>query len=203
MSLKILTLDCIKKLYSLSLSRILIALQKIADELPLPPGRQNLVIRKRHITLGITSFSGKENFAEGVNIRAFEMNNYGLSDISSERSNIINMELTDFASIFLPKHLLSRARGRIPSQKFRITTFLFDNAALFSTKQDQQRHSTSGNSSINAKWIVNSKVFSAAIKSVRVQCLKKEEELESAFLPQFPVKDRLLECVFWDFNGSG
>ena len=175
----------------------------MADELPLMSGGENLVIQKSRITLGVTIFSERENFTEGLNIRAFGMNNYGLNNISFVRSNIIDREVTDFASIFLPKHLLSRARERITSQKLRITMFLFDNAALFPTKQEQQCHAASDNSRINAKWIVNSKVVSTSIKTVIVQGLREEEELKTAFLPQFPLKSRLLECVFWDFKGSG
>ena len=175
----------------------------MADELPLPSNDTQLVIKKRSVTLGIIILKDEGNIINGLTIRASETNQSGYNNIFFEKSAASNLKSTDLSTIYLPEALLSKARKTKTSKDFRVTSFLFGNSTLFPTKQEQQFYSAASNYSLNTSLTVNSKVLSAALKSLRLQNLSEDEEIRSSFLPLISVDNRPTECAFWDFSGSG
>ena len=175
--------------------RILQALQRMAEDLPLPPNKQSLVIIKGSITMGIIILDNKGKFFKGLTIRGSETNRTGFNSISFERSSFNNVNVTDLSSIYLPKDLLSKASKVLTGKEFRVTSFLFDNSSLFSRRRSP---------STNITKTVNSKVLSASVKSVRLKGLNEEEELRSGFtLYQKPGKNQSVNCEFWNNTGQG
>ena len=167
----------------------------MAEDLPLPPNKQSLVIIKGSITMGIIILDNKRKVLKGLTIRGSETNRTGFNSISFERSPFDNVDVTDLSSIYLPKDLLSKANKILTGKEFRVTSFLFDNSSLFSRRRSP---------SMNITKTVNSKVLSASVKSVRLKGLNEEEELKSGFtLYQMPGKNQSVNCVFWNNTEQG
>ena len=140
--------------------------------------------------MGIILLKNKEISNSGIVIRFCQTNQSRYNDMFVEKSSAVGSQPEDITSIYLPGKLLSKAQGLLASKELRITTLLFDNTVLFEKHKEDN------------KKILSSKVFSAAIKSVHLTGLTENEELQSAFKPIFPVQNRSVECVFWDFLAS-
>ena len=174
----------------------------MADELPLAHNETQLVIMRPSVTLGIILLNYRERTVEGLTVRASRTNQSGYNNIFFEKSTAKNLKSTDLSSIYLPKNLIVKANKKV-TNNFRVTSFLFGNSNLFRTKEEEQSSLAKSNSGVNISKTVNSKVFSVAVKTVRLQNLTDDEEIISSFLPLIPVDSTPTECVFWDFSGSG
>ena len=171
----------------------------MAEELPLPPYKESLVILKQSITLGIIILKDQDKLSKGVTIRGSETNRTGFHNISFERSAINNINVDDLSSIYLSKDLLSKANGSLAGKELRLTSFLFGNSNLFLIQQAHKFHYKEDSSRAFVMRSINSKVMSVTVKSVELKDLNMDEELRMGFtVYEKPGKNRLVHCVFWD-----
>ena len=180
-------LDILNKIIFLFYCRILLAVQKLADEIPLTNGTKVYTAVRKNIGISISIINVRSS-TTGVAVEGFRTSLFGYNTVTLKNTNKQVVPDTAIVHFFLPPSLFKR----VPSNISRISAFIYDNVKLFLTSKN-----------LSNSALVNSKVMSTSIKGVKFVDLPPEDELRSAFYPTNTALIGSSECVFWNFTLSG
>ena len=166
-------------------NRLLNAVQKLADGIPLANKTKSFTASKKNIALGIAVVDA--TLTDGFSIQGF-ISTSGYNNVTLRQSSQPTYQSNSVANIFLPASLLRANSG----SQTRVSSFLYDNFKLFVTSLNQ-----------SVMKVIDSKVMSTSIKGRSVQNLNESEELQSYFQPLNQSITGSASCVYWNFTRSG
>jgi len=166
--------------------KLLLAVQKLADEIPLNNGTKVYTAVRKNIGISISIINMRSS-TTGVAVEGFRTSLFGYNNVTLKNANKQVVPDTAIVHFFLPPSLFKR----VPSNISRISAFIYDNVKLFLTSKN-----------LSNSALVNSKVMSTSVKGVKFVDLPPEDELRSAFYPTNPTLIGSPKCVFWNFTLS-
>lgn len=167
--------------------RLLLAVQKLADEIPLNNETKVYTAVRKNIGISI-SIVNVGSSSTGIAVEGFRTSLFGYNNVTLKNTNEQVVPDTAIVHFFLPPTLFKR----IPSNISRISAFIYDNVKLFLTSKN-----------LSNSAFINSKVMSTSVKGITFRDLPPEDELRSAFYPTNRSLAGSHSCVFWNLTISG
>ena len=182
--------------------RVLTSLDKLALQLDVS---QNMTVKTVSKNVALTIKPIKKVIKDII-IKAKRSQGNGYSNIEIEESTTQfgQTSIADAAQILLSQSLLRKAALLKPASFNRIYSFVFESDRLFISKNrlEQSLNSSDGNKQSQPSDMINSRILSASIGSIKLENLTGNEEMQGRFkiLSHNPGST---ECVFWNFNTTG
>ena len=177
------------------------AVEKFADNIPLPENKTTQTFSKKNLAIGIKEVPSdvQQNLEEngfvitgsiGKGKAVVEMKEEGSMKPQTE-GKVADLKLP--GSLFkVAKKIRDKSNA---TDVLRLTTLLYDNAKLFSSKE------TSGD---NPAKKINSKVLAVGIKGIKLENLTEQERVRSEFRQQLHKNEwENLLCVYWEETQRG
>ena len=173
--------------------RLVQAIEKFAENIPLPADKTTQTFSKKNLAIGVTQVTEKEQ-------KDLETNGFIISgNVDGEKTSVEMEKLSDakgssfsrVADIKLPGELFKVASKKKGMTKggLRVTTLLYDNAKLFRSKE------TSGSSPSKK---INSKILAVGIKGIKLKNLTEQERVRSEFKQLNMSEEGKPICVYWE-----
>ena len=164
---------------------MLIAVQKLADEIPLSNQTNTFTTVRKNIGLSIAIVDTAAS--TGITVEGLPTAAIGYNNVTLKNTMTQSVSSTAIVNFFLPPTLFRK----IPSNVNRISAFIYDNVKLFLTSQN-----------LSNADLINSKVMSTSFKGIQLKDLPVEDELRSSFSPIDQNLTGSVNCVFWNFTNS-
>ena len=181
--------------------RLVKAIEKFADNIPLPENQTTQTFSKKNLAIGVSEVPEQEQ-------KDLETNGFIISgNIEGEKASVEMKKLKGDQDKVIPKVAdlklpgpLFKVANDIKNKSnvkggLRVTTLLYDNAKLFLSPE------TSGE---KASKKINSKVLAVGIKGIKLENLTEEQRVRSEFREQIQRKeDEQFLCVYWEESQRG
>lgn len=172
------------------------AVERFADNIPLPENQTTQTFSKKNLAIGVTEVKKEQE-------KDLETNGFIIIGNIDERKTSVEMKekkdtqpksLPKVVNFELPGPLFAKVKKEKEDASLRVITLLYNNAKLFLSQEISGPNSTKR---------MNSRVLAVSIKGIKLENLTEEARVRSQFRELAETRNGAPVCVFWEESQRG